>query len=120
MRTINEVLPVSPPELSTQWWYTLRMSVNSSLDKMMRLHTPKQIPIEYTPVVYWSASFVNGSLRWECAHASQTVELEESYDEYREAVTGQVQPLNLREVSTCDSCSYTSDVKTGEELHREQ
>jgi hypothetical protein len=67
--------------------------------------------INYEPVEYISD---NGHV-WHCQHAQMSAEVEEQFDQYREHVSGEVQPMHLEYVEVCDECGHVERLEKYDE-----
>lgn len=65
---MQPVLPkISDTEAaSTDWWYLLVSSTNNALDKMMRIHVPTRITVDFQE----SEHTMNEQGKWDCMHVS--------------------------------------------------
>lgn len=59
------------------------------------------VPVTFVPTGSWRYGATH---EWECEHIVQTLTSFESVDEYREAVTGQPQPVVITKAMVCDHC----------------
>lgn len=99
MKTIDQTLPAA--SLGTPWWwYGVRMYTVGNIDRMRRGRTDKHLSVDYKPSVYKTDTGQD----WTCQHASTHLEKIERFDEYREAVTGILQPVRYDVAKVCDDC----------------
>ncbi len=97
MQTINQTLTAKVTPLGH--WSLWCNDVVGSLDRL-RITPKRKIPVDYTPSVYTSD---NGWL-WECEHVDVTTETVDFVDEYREAITGELQPITYDIIESCNNC----------------
>lgn len=98
MQTINQTLTAKVTPLGH--WSLWCNDVVGRLDRL-RITPKRKIPVTFEATEY-TLDAKRGE--WECEHADVTIETVDYVDEYREALTGERQPVHYDVIESCNDC----------------